>query len=531
MIPITLMARGTFAGDALEKALLVTPEGVERTLTSTVFLFKIGKYMENVQLTCDVPASTDPSTSTATLTIVGDLLGDALANLDNQIWLPTGCGEQITSRFAVNSMIYNFYKASGKDLTETVQRVAQLNAQGLQNLLRLRLSDGSFKYFASHTSGSTWLTAYVIKTLRQSREIINVDPSLINSALEFIISKQAADGAFIENPSYIYYRYHSGLFGKVGVTAYIAILLSELLDEYPQYRDARDRAVQYAATNVVNSNTYELAITCNAMYLSSHPSFNAKYNTLLSLAVETSEKLYWDIGSLSVQVETASYVLLFVNKFDSVRSIKLARFIISHKYIRGGWYSSQDTAMALESLASVAALVTVYDGKVDILAWPDQGDSVSTFIDSTNQRVQQTFTLDPKTRLVDMIARGPTSGKAIISLTCTYFEKLDNIPPRFAVNYQINGNCNKPLSIDICINYVPIGDDNRSNMAIMMMSMPSGYVFDPETPGSADIQVSFLSSTFILTFKFTLLICIYISLLRDLKLKTQTPKSSLTSTV
>lgn len=489
LVPIIVSARGPLAGDGIEKTLSVVPEGVEKVIVDTIFIYKQGSTMANVYLNCKVPETIDSKGVTTTFEVVGDILGDVLKSYQLSIPLPYYCSEQFMSRFGVNAIIYRFYQNTDQ-LTDAIKtKLTEFTQAGVQIQLTRRLPNGSFTFFPSNPVGSTWLTAFTVKIFRLAQDFMTIDQTIIDSALTFIGSKQDKDGSYIEDKVSLNYRSQ----GKLEITAFISILLNE----YPLYKAARDLANTYLVNNVNVALPNELAITCYALYLAKHPGFDAKYSALMSLMTETPDMMFFkSMKDRTSEIETISYTLLFVNKMDTNKAIKLAKYLVSKKNSNGGWQYSQDTVMALEALASVGPLVTVYDGTLDILAWPSPvGNSVTTTITKANQNVLQSFDLDPQTRQVAIFARGPTTGKAIMSLTCKYFDGPDSLAPRFTVTTTVNGKCNKPVQLDICINYIAIGDDVLSNMVLMKLSLPSGYVYDPATPASPLVRVKKTFST------------------------------------
>lgn len=498
LIPLRVHAGGALAQDAMEKVLRVLPEGVERVLTNTVLLLKEGSSTAASELSCAVPLSIDPAKVSTSITFVGDLLGDALKNLGHLVTIrESACGEQNLAYFAPNLIVHIYMTATGQMTPAIHEQIVSHTMIGLQKHLGLRRPNGGYRFFASNPV-STWLTAFSVKIFRQAQTYMTIDQNLIDTALEFIMTKQGADGGFIEDTTSHHYRYQGGLIGKVSISAYIAILLSQINDDYPQYTTARDNAVNFVATNVNHNNPYELAITCYALHLIDHPSFDSKYQALLSMAFEDSEIMYWNqtitARTVVLEVEITAYALLFMSKFDTARSIKLARFIISKKNANGGWASTQDTVMALESLVSVAGLMTKYDESKENLRLVAMDDlynpPLPVTINKDNRMTLQSFNLDAEARSVTIFASGRDAGKAIISFTCRYFENSDDTPPRFAVTYELVERCNTPMRMRICINYIADGADQRSNMVIMRMTMPSGYVYDSDTVLPPTIRVS-----------------------------------------
>lgn len=83
---------------------------------------------------------------------------------------------------------------------------------GYQNMLHFRHPDGSFSSFGYRqegenvklVNGSTWLTAYVIRSLQQIGEFINIDQNLIESGLEYLTKMQNQNGSFKDRGDFFY---------------------------------------------------------------------------------------------------------------------------------------------------------------------------------------------------------------------------------------------------------------------------------------------------------------------------------------
>lgn len=70
---------------------------------------------------------------------------------------------------------------------------------GYQRELTYQRDDGSFSAFGQRDeSGSMWLTAFVAKSFQKARQFIFVDEETILRAVNWIISRQSADGSFPE---------------------------------------------------------------------------------------------------------------------------------------------------------------------------------------------------------------------------------------------------------------------------------------------------------------------------------------------
>ncbi|XP_048653763.1 uncharacterized protein LOC125614985 [Marmota marmota marmota] len=76
-------------------------------------------------------------------------------------------------------------------------RTGPLLPVGYQRQLTYRHQDGSYSAFGERdTSGSMWLTAFVLKSFAQARSFIFIDPQELAAAKGWIIQQQGADGAF-----------------------------------------------------------------------------------------------------------------------------------------------------------------------------------------------------------------------------------------------------------------------------------------------------------------------------------------------
>lgn len=496
MAHIGVHAIGARSNDDLELQLNVLPEGAERVQTTTVLLLKESSASIELPFSCNIPPSVQPETVEVQISFVEDLLGDAFTNLEDLLAQPVGCGEQNLARFA-NAIVIHTYLSVSDQLTEEVHDRIMLYVEGRQNLqggvqkhLVNRSPDGGYKYFSPTSYPSTFLTAFTVKIFSQARTFMAIDQNLIDTAVAFVLSRQESDGGFYEDFTSELYQHHGGLRGRTVLTAYVSIILSQLLSDHPEHLNARNQALTYVLQRVNNANAFELAVVCYALHLAGDNNFQARYNVLLGMATVTSDIMFWDVKDTpALNVETAAYALLFISKIDAQRATKLARFIVSKKNGKGGWSSTQETVTAIEALASAAAVLKSFNGSLEISVMSDAGDLFSLNTNEEKRLNQQTFNLDPTARSVAVIVRGSGWEKVTASFSCRYFEKLQDSAPRFSVSHRLLDNCNTPLKSEICINYLPEGADQQSNMVIMKMTMPSGYAYDPDTPLSSLIRV------------------------------------------
>lgn len=91
--------------------------------------------------------------------------------------LPTGCGEQNMVKFVPDVVILEYLQAT-RQLTEATRAKAiEFLETGYQRQLSYRHEDGSFSAFGpmSSNSGSTWLTAFVVRAFISAKPHIFID--------------------------------------------------------------------------------------------------------------------------------------------------------------------------------------------------------------------------------------------------------------------------------------------------------------------------------------------------------------------
>lgn len=110
-----------------------------------------------------------------------------------------GSVEQNLLSFASNIVILNYLQSTNQ-LTEAIEsKTKQMLELGYQHQLSYRHGDGSFSAFGSRDeSGSTWLTAFAVRSFIQAQTYIQIDPKTIDEALEWLSQIQAPNGSFPE---------------------------------------------------------------------------------------------------------------------------------------------------------------------------------------------------------------------------------------------------------------------------------------------------------------------------------------------
>uniref|UniRef100_A0A3Q3JNE8 Uncharacterized protein n=1 Tax=Monopterus albus TaxID=43700 RepID=A0A3Q3JNE8_MONAL len=339
-MPISVEAVSSDVSDTVHKTLLVKAEGLEQSF-STSLLFEV--LPPNLSLSKYVlftfPPDVVEGSVRASVTAVGDILGPSISGLDSLIQMPCGCGEQNMINFAPNIYILNYLNATGQASETITDKAKDYMMKGYERELSYQRPDGSFSAFGEQdSSGSTWLTAFVLRCFLQARPFISIDTHVLNKAVAWLVAQQGPDGRFREPGRVIHTELQGGLDGPVSFTAYVLM-----------YRSQVSSALKFLETQLalgVSSN-YSLCLLTYALVLSGSPSATTALNTVIT--EKGNAPLSSSYGGLSsswqprcADIEMASYILLSQYKLGNIaEGLSLMKWLSLQRTHLGGYGSTQ----------------------------------------------------------------------------------------------------------------------------------------------------------------------------------------------
>ena len=363
--PIKIVARSTEAADAVIKNILVEPEGVEIEIVEN----HVVSSGDERELVLNVPSVVIDESARAYVALTGSLLTQSIEGLDRLLRMPFGCGEQNMILFAPNVYIARYLDETGQLKPEIMAKAEHLMLVGYQRQLTYRRSDGSFSAFGnSDPVGSLWLTAFVLKTFAEARDLMYIDRTVLDEAAAWIEDHQLRDGSF-ESVGFLHHQeLLGGLQGRDALTAYVAIALLEA---------GRDHATANAITYLEGrldsiEDPYTMAVTAYALELAGSAATDEAYEKLMSMAQEDENgALFWGgdgppiedypspgHGNRSAAIETTGYALLaLIEHGDLVSASRAAKWLAGQRNALGGFGSTQDTVVSLNALTSLSASV------------------------------------------------------------------------------------------------------------------------------------------------------------------------------
>nr|XP_061797418.1 alpha-2-macroglobulin-like protein 1 [Nerophis lumbriciformis] len=468
--------------DTVIRSLLVEAEGTPQSVTFNALLCPAeGINMKEISL--QLPKIFVVGSVRATVSVLGDLMGRALENLEKLLAMPYGCGEQNMLRFAPNIFILNYLKVTGQLTPKILAKAKGFLESGYQRELTYKHEDGSYSAFGENDpSGNTWLTAFVMKSFGGATSYIFVDPQHIEDAKQWLFSNQGTDGCIKSVGKLFHNGMKGGVSDDVSLTAYIVAALLELDS------DTSDPAIQRClgclkkAYGQIN-NLYTTALMSYTFTLARDEDMRIKLINFLHQNSNTNGGTrHWTRGGLhSLEVEMTSYVLMALlcgptlPNFGLDYSIGIVRWLTDQQNSYGGFSSTQDTVVALQALAKYAELTYSIQGTTTVTVTSLGGVRKTFIVDQTNRLLYREEPLSDVPGEYTVHAEGQSC--VLVQITMDY-----NIPPpadysAFNIIANTRSKCNpirRQIILSVSVRYQ--GRREETNMAIINIKLLSGYI-------------------------------------------------------
>ena len=186
-LPLDIIAKGTTTSDRIQDVLKVEPEGyrVDRNVPLLIDLSSGKTFTKNITL--DYPKTAVEGSPRGMVNVAGDIMGPVLANLDKLIQMPTGCGEQNMLGFVPDIVALNYLVATNRNDPVLKDKAVGYLKEGYQREMTYRHKDNSFSAFGqSDPHGSTWLTAFVVRSFKQAQRHVDISQKVIDQSIEFL---------------------------------------------------------------------------------------------------------------------------------------------------------------------------------------------------------------------------------------------------------------------------------------------------------------------------------------------------------
>ncbi|RVE56091.1 hypothetical protein OJAV_G00232690 [Oryzias javanicus] len=504
-IPISVKAMSSESSDFVSTTVLVKAEGLEQTFSSSVLLeLSAGQMSLTKSVLFTFPPDVVEGSERASVTVIGDILGPSISGLESLIQMPYGCGEQNMIHFAPNIYILQYLISTGQDDPEITKRATEYMMRGYERELSFQRADGSFSAFGdSDASGSTWLSAFVLRCFLQAQKFIVVDSNVLLRVASWISAQQGADGRFEEPGRVIHTELQGGLDGSVSLTAYVLMALLEADAIRTLYANEVSSALIYLETRIAMSSVpsnYSLSLVTYALALAGSSTAENTLGDLLERSTMKDGVPMWPSPNVGVSpswqprsadIEIMSYLLMSLHKLNHISEGRgLMRWLSQQRNSMGGYGSTQDTIVALQALSIFAAMVGSQPTDLNIGVTSVNSGRVATFyINQENYLIHQMQQIEPEQELnLQVTAEG--HGLALLQLNVFYNirnEKLTrqrrDADSHEAFNMYIELiDMNVDLAqLLICCSLSTAVDLNATGMAIMEVGLLSGFTL--QEPG------------------------------------------------
>ncbi|XP_040451001.1 alpha-2-macroglobulin-like protein 1 isoform X3 [Falco naumanni] len=466
--------------DTVIKPLLVKPGGVLQEKTQNTFLCAADNTVSE-EFSLTLPAEVLEGSGRATFSVIGDIMGPALQNLDQLLMMPFGCGEQNMVQFAPNIFILQYLNKTKQLDPEIKDKALKFLRTGYQRQLLFKHDDGSYSAFGkADDEGNTWLTAFVARSFGQASSHIYINEDDVRSALRWLQKHQLPSGCFQSVGKLFNNDLKGGVDDTVSLTAYITAALVEL--QLEKNDTMLDNAL-HCLKNVTLDKTSLYVKALMAYVFTLNKDMEMRDQLLDMLEKETAELLTSYSSSeqsSSSVIETVAYILLaHVSQSDLALSeasvSKLVHWLSGQRNAFGGFASTQDTVVSLQALAQYAALIPQEIRDVKVTVKSKEASPLEFHVHRNNKLVLHQASLLAVPGMYTVQATG--SGCVYVQTTLYY-----NIPPPkreevFVVDVEtVPRECDgvrKQLDIHVSISYV--GDRETSNMALVEVENLSGF--------------------------------------------------------
>ncbi|XP_008048508.1 alpha-2-macroglobulin-like protein 1 [Carlito syrichta] len=480
--------------DTLIKPVLVKPEGVLVEKTHSSLLCPKGKVVSEF-VSLDLPADVVPDSTKAYVTVLGDVMGTALQNLDGLVQMPRGCGEQNMVLFAPIIYVLQYLEEAGLLTGDIRSRAVGFLEIGYQKELMYKHSNGSYSAFGEQDgNGNTWLTAFVTKCFGQARKFIFIDDKNIQVALKWMAGNQLPSGCYANVGKLMHTAMKGGVDDEVSLTAYVTAALLEMgkTIEDPMV----NRGLQCLKNSVTSTtHLYTQALLAYTFSLAGEVDIrDILLKKLDEQAIISGESTHWSQKPSqssnaspwsepeALDVELTAYVLLaqlikpLLTQKEIAQATSIVAWLAKQRNAYGGFSSTQDTVVALQALAKYASTAYAPSEEVNLVVKSTEGFQHTFNVQTANRLVFQQEALPdiPGVYTLEASGQGCVYAQTVLRYNILPLKNMETFSLRVEMDKaSCEQSTSRSLTLTVHTSYV--GSRSSSNMAIVEVKMLSGF--------------------------------------------------------
>ncbi len=362
-----IVASGADAGDAIERTVTVRPNGEEHVETVSQI------FGDSAGVDIRIPDNTIPGSLEGTLKIYPNLNAHVLESVEGILGRPYGCAEQTISSAYPSLLLLQYTKDARGAAPTVVARAKRYVELGYGRLLSYQAPDGGITYWGRGDSDPA-LTAYAMKFLSEAREFTNVDDSIAQGNLSWLLHHEQDDGRWIATT----WGGPEDAHRTAVLTAYIArvIATTKVTVADPAENARLSKAASTAVARALGylekqASSYDepyliASYALASFYVGDKPRVTESLERLRKLEHREGNFSYWSLETntpfygwgLTGRVETTAIVLQAFEKASDNNTVAdplVSRgllFLLRNQDRFGIWFSTQATVNVLDAIHS-----------------------------------------------------------------------------------------------------------------------------------------------------------------------------------
>ncbi|XP_008101945.3 A.superbus venom factor 1 [Anolis carolinensis] len=490
--------------DGVKKKLRVVPEGIRRSLVSTIQLEPSLKGKDGEQTELVKARSLDdivPRTEVETkISIQGNPMAEMVEesidgrNLNHLIITPAGCGEQNMITMTPSVIATHYLDATNQwdkvGLNRRSDAIKQI-LKGYAQEMAYKKPDHSYAAWIDRPS-STWLTAYVVKVFSLASKIVSTisDQIVCGGVKWLILEKQKPDGIFHEDAPVIHGEMLGGYLGaepEVSLTAFVLVALLESKSLCEKHVNVLASSIKKAADYLLKKydtlqRPYTTALTAYALALA------GRLKDDRVLMEKSKDGNRWEEkAARTYNIEGTSYALLALLKMKRFkRTGIIVKWLTEQRYYGGTYGQTQATIMVFQALAQYEIDIPSHeDLNLNVaIKLPERQDPIRYVIDYEGALLARTA----ETKLnEDFTVSASGKGKATMTVVTMYNAQMKadeaqcrkftldvSVEPLKLSEKELKGSL-QIVKIKICTRYLGNVD---ATMSIIDVSMLTGFAPD-----------------------------------------------------
>jgi uncharacterized protein YfaS (alpha-2-macroglobulin family) len=481
---LTVKASGTKMADAVERTVLVEPDG--RPVVATIN----GMLGDNVTQRFTVPPEAIEGATDLVAKIYPGKFSQILEGLDGIFRMPHGCFEQTSSTTYPNVLVLDYMIRTNQLRPEIEMKARQYINLGYQRLLTFEVRSGGFDWYGKSPAHLV-LTAYGLMEFCDMAEVHDVDPAVIERTREWILKQQARDGSW--KPSA-----RGTAAGAVNrqrdrqfaATAYVAWALAE-----SGAVDARlGRALSWLETNAAESDDpYALAVAASALIAGERTSAaRPLLSRLDDMKQVDGEKVYWGSTSegvtysrgnvLAIETTAIAARAYMLATYDTKTAHKALAWLVAKKDSRGTWMSTQATVHAMRALLAGTGPDSTVEGKLNVTVAANGKVAKELVVSPDNSDVYHLISLREFVREGDNEVTLEVNGKGELAyqIVATHYVPWRGAgegTPKRAISIDVGYDTTRLAANDTITSTVKVtyNREGRAMMTIIDLGIPPGF--------------------------------------------------------